>query len=105
MPSEAAQDPALVSRMVAAGTDVARINCAHDGPQEWSSMIEHLRAAASDLGTDVRIAMDLAGPKVRTGPVEPGPALVLPLRAAYTAARVLVSLRSAEGQPFSEKQP
>ena len=73
MPSEAAQDPALVSRMVAAGTDVARINCAHDGPQEWSSMIEHLRAAASDLGTDVRIAMDLAGPKVRTGPVEPGP--------------------------------
>ena len=73
MPSEAAQDPALVSRMVAAGMDVARINCAHDGPQEWSSMIEHLRAAASDLGTDVRIAMDLAGPKVRTGPVEPGP--------------------------------
>ncbi|CKS95461.1 histidine kinase response regulator [Mycobacterium tuberculosis] len=38
------------------------------------------------------------------GPVEPGPALVLPLRAADTVAGVLVALRSAEEQPFSDKQ-
>ena len=34
MPSEAADDSALVARMVGAGMDVARINCAHDGPDE-----------------------------------------------------------------------
>ncbi|CKL81722.1 histidine kinase response regulator [Mycobacterium tuberculosis] len=44
--------------------------------------------------------LDLAG----DGPVEPGPALVLPLRAADTVAGVLVALRSADEQPFSDKQ-
>nr|WP_317582324.1 pyruvate kinase [Kocuria rhizophila] len=73
MPTDAARDPALVRRMVAVGMDVARINCAHDGPREWAAMLEHLRAAAAELGTDLRVAMDLAGPKVRTGPVAPGP--------------------------------
>lgn len=38
------------------------------------------------------------------GPLEPGPALVLPLRAADTVAGVLVALRSADEQPFSDKQ-
>lgn len=38
------------------------------------------------------------------GPVEPGPALVLPLRAADTVAGVLVALRSTDEQPFSDKQ-
>lgn len=38
------------------------------------------------------------------GPVEPGPSLVLPLRAADTVAGVLVALRSADEQPFSDKQ-
>lgn len=38
------------------------------------------------------------------GPVEPGPALVLPLHAADTVAGVLVALRSADEQPFSDKQ-
>lgn len=38
------------------------------------------------------------------GPVEPGPALVLPLRAVDTVAGVLVALRSADEQPFSDKQ-
>ena len=36
-------------------------------------MIEHLRNAAAEFGRDLRIAMDLAGPKVRTGPLAPGP--------------------------------
>lgn len=73
LPSEAAGDPALVRDMVAAGMNVARVNCAHDGPEEWARMIEHVRAAASESDKDLRISMDLGGPKVRTGPIEPGP--------------------------------
>ncbi|WP_296140720.1 pyruvate kinase [uncultured Tessaracoccus sp.] len=76
-PSEAAHDPELVKEMVAAGTDVARINCAHDGPREWAAMIEHLHAAQPDDVRDrCRVSMDLAGPKLRTGPIAPGPRVV-----------------------------
>jgi pyruvate kinase len=35
LPSEAATEPALVSALMDAGADCGRINCAHDGPQEW----------------------------------------------------------------------
>jgi len=73
LPSEAAGDGRLVEDMVRAGMDVARINCAHDGPAAWAAMIGHVRAAGQRLDRDVRVAMDLAGPKLRTGPIEPGP--------------------------------
>ena len=73
LPSEAADDAALVRDMVAAGMNVARVNCAHDGPEEWARMIDHVRTAASELDKDLRVSMDLGGPKVRTGPIEPGP--------------------------------
>jgi pyruvate kinase len=84
MPSTAADDPGLVAEMVEAGMDLARVNCAHDEPASWRRMLDHVRAAASAAGTEVRVAMDLAGPKLRTGPLEPGPQVVKvkPLRDA-----------------------
>jgi pyruvate kinase len=72
-PSEAAEDPRLVEAMVRAGMDVARINCAHDGPEQWAAMVGHVRTAEQRTGREVRVAMDLGGPKLRTGPIEPGP--------------------------------
>jgi pyruvate kinase len=65
-PSDAATDRRLVSDLLAAGADCARINCAHDEPETWSGMIDNLRAAAADLKRDCRVLMDLGGPKVRT---------------------------------------
>jgi pyruvate kinase len=79
LPSDAASDFSVVRQLVDAGMDVARINCAHDGAQEWVAMIENVRHAAKSLQRDVRILMDLGGPKIRTGEVAPGPA-VLKLR-------------------------
>lgn len=70
MPSEAATDARLVSRIVRSGIEAVRINCAHDGPQQWRAMIENVRAAEREQQTDVKILMDLAGPKLRTGPIE-----------------------------------
>jgi pyruvate kinase len=49
--------------------DVARINCAHDNSQAWAKMAQHVRKAARSAGRPVRILMDLAGPKIRTGPI------------------------------------
>ena len=75
LPSEAADQPALVRAMVAAGMDVARVNCAHDGPQAWARMIAHVRSAAREAGRQVLVSMDLPGPKLRTGGVTDGPAV------------------------------
>lgn len=69
MPSEAATDPKLVEDLLGAGMDVMRINCAHDGPEAWSAMVENLRRAERTLGRSCRVQADLAGPKLRTGPI------------------------------------
>ena len=71
MPAAAATDPGLVARMLRAGADCARINCAHDGPDVWRAIIRHVRAAARSAGRRCAILMDLAGPKVRVVSVTP----------------------------------
>jgi len=65
LPTEAGADPAFVRRLVAAGMNCARINCAHDNPEVWSAMIDNVRASAHKLGRDCRVLMDIAGPKCR----------------------------------------
>ena len=79
LPSEAATDVGVARQLVAAGMDIARINCAHDGPQQWLDMAAHVRKAAKAARLQVKILMDLGGPKIRTGDIAPGPA-VLKLR-------------------------
>ena len=76
MPTEAADDHELVRGLLRSGMDCARINCAHDDPRRWQAMVEHLRASALETGRPCPILMDLPGPKVRTGPVAPGPRVV-----------------------------
>ena len=73
MPEEAGHDYSLVRDLLGAGMRVMRINCAHDDAATWKSMIDNLRRAEEELGRPCRIAMDLAGPKIRTGPIEDGP--------------------------------
>lgn len=73
MPFEASTDYLLVATMIRSGMNIARINCAHDNPEVWLQMIHTIRKASTDMHQPVKIIMDLAGPKVRTGPVHPGP--------------------------------
>lgn len=65
LPSEAATDAGLVSALIDAGMDCARINCAHDDAAAWSRMIDNVRAASRRLGRNCRVLMDIAGPKLR----------------------------------------
>jgi pyruvate kinase len=76
MPSEAATDYELVRDLVLHGMDCMRINCAHDGPDAWSGMIRNLRHAEKETGRPCKVSMDVAGPKLRTGPIGPGPAVL-----------------------------
>jgi pyruvate kinase len=73
LPTEAADDGDYVRDLVAAGMDLARINCAHDTRETWSEMVRNVRCASEKLGKPCRIMMDLGGPKFRTGLLEPGP--------------------------------
>ncbi|WP_119292624.1 pyruvate kinase [Azohydromonas sediminis] len=76
LPDEAAHDDALVAALVARGMDVARINAAHGDAAAWTAMATHVRQAAAAAGRHVRIQFDLAGPKLRTGALPPGPAVL-----------------------------
>jgi pyruvate kinase len=76
LPSEAADNPSLVAEMLAAGMNVARINCAHDDAGAWERMIANVRAAEADAGGACRVMMDLSGPKLRTGELLPGPRVI-----------------------------
>ena len=76
MPSEAADDYLLVRELLAHGMDCMRINCAHDDPPAWARMVAHLQRAKRELARECRVLMDLAGPKLRTGALEPGPQVV-----------------------------
>lgn len=91
LPTAAATDYELVRDFVAAGMGLARINCAHDDEHAWKAMIDNVHAAARQAGREVRIAMDLAGPKVRTGEIAEGPS-VGRARVTRTAAGVVTSL-------------
>jgi pyruvate kinase len=69
LPTEAADDPQLIRSYILAGADCVRINCAHDSAEVWGRMIAITRASATDLKRDVRVAMDIAGPKLRIAKV------------------------------------
>ena len=54
-----------VKALLAAGMDVARINCAHDDQEIWAAMIGNVRRAQRELGRSCRVLMELAGAKIR----------------------------------------
>ncbi len=107
MPSEAADDAALVRALVAVGMDVMRINCAHDDAAAWRRMVGHLHAANSELHASCRVQFDLPGPKLRTGDFDPGPQVMRwrPTRDArgnvVTPARVRFESTRAGQRPTS----
>jgi pyruvate kinase len=69
LPSSAAEDLSLLQLMVKSGMKIARINTAHDDETVWLKMICNLRIACAEQGEEVKIYMDLAGPKLRTSTI------------------------------------
>lgn len=93
MPPEAATKYELVRNLLAQGMDCMRINCAHDGPAAWLGMIQNLRRAETETNKHCKVAMDLAGPKLRTGSIEPGPAVLKYHPKRDTTGRVISPAR------------
>ena len=90
LPSAAAVDDRLVEALVRGGMDVARINCAHDGAADWVAMAARVRRVAAACDRSVKVLMDLAGPKLRTGPIAAETA-VLKLKPGRNAVGIVTS--------------
>ena len=73
MPSEAADDSVLIGKLLENGMDIMRVNCAHDQAETWARMVANQQLESVRLGRQCRVAFDLAGPKLRTGPLARGP--------------------------------
>ena len=105
LPADAASDADLVAGLIRAGTDAVRINTAHDDPDAWAAMAGHTRVAAAAAGRRVPVMMDLAGPKLRIGPIEDGPAVVRikprrdPWGGVLQPGRVALDGTGAPGRP------
>ena len=76
LPTEAADEYPLVRNLVNSGMDIARINCAHDDESIWLRAINNIDRAKNETGLNCRVVMDIAGTKLRTGDLLPGPGVL-----------------------------
>ncbi|MGI9470107.1 MAG: pyruvate kinase [Rubripirellula sp.] len=55
--------------LIEAGADVFRINTAHGGRAQHEAILGRIREASEETGFPVGVLLDLAGPKIRLGPL------------------------------------
>jgi pyruvate kinase len=72
----ASSDKEKIKELLQAGMDVARINFSHGDHEDHSRVIKLLRKTADELNRSVTILQDLSGPKIRTGQLENGSAIL-----------------------------
>jgi len=63
----ASASPDVISRMVAAGLNVARLNFSHGNHEMHAGLAAAVRAAAEEHGRAVAVLQDIQGPRVRVG--------------------------------------
>ena len=68
-----AVDEEGIRLLMEAGMNCLRVNCAHGAADEWRKIVKVARQVSLKCKRELRIFMDLPGPKIRTGPMEPGP--------------------------------
>jgi len=72
LPSEAAEDPAIIQGLAEQNIDIVRINTAHDSLPQWQKMAEIVKRInqRTRQNNPISIYVDLAGPKIRTGKIK-----------------------------------
>jgi pyruvate kinase len=68
----ASNDREVLTRLIAAGVDVVRMNFSHGSAEEHLARAELVREAARTMERTVGIMCDLQGPKIRVGKFEEG---------------------------------
>ncbi|MEJ7726157.1 MAG: pyruvate kinase [Actinomycetes bacterium] len=72
----ATADPAMITSLVVAGMDVARLNLSHGTKADHERAYDAVRAAGDSTGRSVAVLVDLQGPKIRLGSFASGPVLL-----------------------------
>lgn len=67
----ASRSPENLTALLRAGVDVCRINCSHGTAESIRADISRIRRIATTLDRTVAILLDLQGPKIRVGTIEP----------------------------------
>ena len=62
----------MITKLIVAGMDVARVNMSHGDYAGHALVIKRLRLASKRLAKPLAILLDLQGPKIRTGKIEGG---------------------------------
>ena len=63
----APETPAMMTKLVRAGMNVARLNFSHGTHEQHAMLIKNLRTVAKKTGEPITILQDLQGPKIRVG--------------------------------------
>ncbi len=69
----ASQAPEVLTQLIAAGMNIARVNFSHGDFATHRATIANVRAVAAAMGVAVAIFGDLPGPKMRIGEIPGGP--------------------------------
>src|SRR5260221_7361328 len=67
----------ILDALIAAGTDIFRLNFSHGTHESQAASFNRVRAAATRARREVAILQDLGGPKIRTGPLKGGKAIAV----------------------------
>lgn len=67
----ASESRIMISKMVKAGLNVARLNFSHNTYHHHSTLIENIRAVSKRLKQPIAIMQDLQGPRIRIGKLQP----------------------------------
>lgn len=59
--------PDKIKQLILAGMDVARLNFSHGDHATHREIIRSLRQLSKEMGKEIAILQDLAGPKIRIG--------------------------------------
>ncbi|MBC5763590.1 pyruvate kinase [Ramlibacter albus] len=74
----ASSEPAILSKMIAAGVNCMRLNFSHGTAQDHIDRARLVREAAAAAGREVAIMADLQGPKIRVGKFAEGKVQLAP---------------------------
>lgn len=93
--------PEQIEALIAAGMDVARLNCSHGTLEEHAARIANIREAELRAKRPIGILLDVQGPKIRIGEVPAGRRMVAKgERLSFT-----VDPRAAVGGPIYVAYP
>ncbi len=98
----ATESQAMLTKLVEAGLNVARLNMSHGDHIEHGARVKNIRAVAKKLGTPLAILQDLSGPKIRIGEFDtpkvtlvPGETIILTTKECVgTKERVFINYKT-----------